>query len=263
MRRALRVLPTISVVLGAIIAVVVGVSWFTPISFDFGTNMLRRGLRIRKGYAVLLAPDVTRKYRDRATWPSRLPRLLARTKNESVHWDTNHGLLHPWIQSDPKFSVSLLDPDELPQLLPALNDPDRFVLAHVLPSGAPRAGRIRESRNISTTEYQGLNVLGPLNAPHYDTSQIPILREAWQRSLYQPRVQVMWLPLYWPVVLLVVPPLALSAAGAIRRARQARMVGRCRNCFYDLRGNTSGVCPECGVVIAEGEKLQAEKVNAE
>jgi hypothetical protein len=25
--------------------------------------------------------------------------------------------------------------------------------------------------------------------------------------------------------------------------------GCCRNCGYDLRGNVSGVCPECGVVI--------------
>ncbi len=34
-----------------------------------------------------------------------------------------------------------------------------------------------------------------------------------------------------------------------RRFRQFRWVnhGRCGNCGYDLTGNTSGVCPECGM----------------
>jgi len=25
--------------------------------------------------------------------------------------------------------------------------------------------------------------------------------------------------------------------------------GLCKNCFYELHGNTSGVCPECGTAI--------------
>ncbi len=35
-----------------------------------------------------------------------------------------------------------------------------------------------------------------------------------------------------------------AARQAVRRWR-----GRCVNCAYDLRGNTSGVCPECGAAI--------------
>jgi hypothetical protein len=40
----------------------------------------------------------------------------------------------------------------------------------------------------------------------------------------------------------------LPAAAAVRRWRSARLrnVGLCRVCGYDLRGNVSGVCPECG-----------------
>ena len=31
------------------------------------------------------------------------------------------------------------------------------------------------------------------------------------------------------------------------RARQRAAAGLCAHCGYDLRGNTSGVCPKCGV----------------
>lgn len=33
---------------------------------------------------------------------------------------------------------------------------------------------------------------------------------------------------------------------------RARRAGRCRSCFYDLTGNVTGVCPECGVAIIKG-----------
>jgi hypothetical protein len=34
-----------------------------------------------------------------------------------------------------------------------------------------------------------------------------------------------------------------------RRARRGARLGLCRHCSYDLRGNVSGVCPECGIAI--------------
>ena len=33
------------------------------------------------------------------------------------------------------------------------------------------------------------------------------------------------------------------------RIEQARREGRCRYCRYDLTGNQSGVCPECGTTV--------------
>ena len=54
----------------------------------------------------------------------------------------------------------------------------------------------------------------------------------------------------WAVIkplLLVVPALAALALYAGLRARSAgRGLNRCPRCGYDLTGNVSGVCPECG-----------------
>jgi hypothetical protein len=38
----------------------------------------------------------------------------------------------------------------------------------------------------------------------------------------------------------------LPAARLVARRRRARRRGTCRSCGYDLTGNVSGVCPECG-----------------
>ena len=40
----------------------------------------------------------------------------------------------------------------------------------------------------------------------------------------------------------------------IRRLRQRPKVGCCPACGYNLTGNTSGVCPECGTPTAAGAK---------
>jgi hypothetical protein len=45
----------------------------------------------------------------------------------------------------------------------------------------------------------------------------------------------------------------LSAGDRRRRLSQ----GKCPNCCYDLTGNTSGVCPECGTPVPEKAELKA------
>jgi hypothetical protein len=40
----------------------------------------------------------------------------------------------------------------------------------------------------------------------------------------------------------------LIAAGVVHRRNRPKP-NRCRNCEYDLTGNVSGVCPECGVAV--------------
>jgi hypothetical protein len=40
----------------------------------------------------------------------------------------------------------------------------------------------------------------------------------------------------------------------LKKRRIRRSNGRCRYCGYDLRFNQSGICPECGTAIPEGQK---------
>jgi len=63
---------------------------------------------------------------------------------------------------------------------------------------------------------------------------------------------------YWavtcPMWVLMVPAILLVpvswAVSTLRRAVRSR-AGRCRSCGYDLTGNTSGVCPECGATVRD------------
>ena len=50
------------------------------------------------------------------------------------------------------------------------------------------------------------------------------------------------LPLWIPFVALIAPTLILWVVDHRRRP----LPGHCRKCNYNLTGNTSGVCPECG-----------------
>ena len=54
----------------------------------------------------------------------------------------------------------------------------------------------------------------------------------------------MYLPLWIPFLLLLMPTPLLWW-----RDRRKRIPGFCRRCDYDLTGNTSGVCPECGLEV--------------
>lgn len=57
-------------------------------------------------------------------------------------------------------------------------------------------------------------------------------------------------PLWFPVFLLMgLPCIAFVLRSA--RVRRRRKRGLCLKCAYDLTGNISGVCPECGTKIQE------------
>ena len=45
--------------------------------------------------------------------------------------------------------------------------------------------------------------------------------------------------------------LAIVMAVPFTRCRFRIWRGRCVNCNYDLRANTTGVCPECGVMVID------------
>jgi hypothetical protein len=47
---------------------------------------------------------------------------------------------------------------------------------------------------------------------------------------------------------------AVCLAWAWWRLRPRRVPGTCRHCGYDLTGNVSGLCPECGHTCAAASK---------
>lgn len=65
------------------------------------------------------------------------------------------------------------------------------------------------------------------------------------------------LPLWIPFILIAVPTALLW-----RLDRRRTFPGHCRKCNYNLAGNTSGVCPECGSPIGapRGDERQAKVV---
>jgi predicted RNA-binding Zn-ribbon protein involved in translation (DUF1610 family) len=52
----------------------------------------------------------------------------------------------------------------------------------------------------------------------------------------------------------------LPAVWAIRHLRRSRLPGLCATCGYNLTGNTSGVCPECGREIRTPKRERTEHV---
>ncbi len=88
--------------------------------------------------------------------------------------------------------------------------------------------------------------------PHTPVKWGPFLCE------YQSQTDAAWwivhLPLWFPFVLLSVIPI-LAVIGVLRRSLQGRRRGRqglCSNCGYNLTGNESGACSECGTEFASG-----------
>ncbi len=55
----------------------------------------------------------------------------------------------------------------------------------------------------------------------------------------------------WILLLLIGLPIGMIFYRDYRAAR--RNIGLCHKCFYDLAGNTSGVCPECGHIGCASE----------
>lgn len=55
-------------------------------------------------------------------------------------------------------------------------------------------------------------------------------------------------PLWLPLLAMLLPTLLLWRLDRRRRP----LLGHCKKCDYNLTGNTSGICPECGTPIAAG-----------
>jgi hypothetical protein len=67
----------------------------------------------------------------------------------------------------------------------------------------------------------------------------------WNRS------HLVVFPLWLPTALAAMAPAVRLVRARRRRARRRRDGGFCTRCGYDLTGNLSGTCPECGTRVAE------------
>lgn len=70
---------------------------------------------------------------------------------------------------------------------------------------------------------------------------------------YSYRYREIGFDIWLPVLLLATAPtwfLIRYSIGPLRRNRRSKL-GLCLNCGYDLTGNVSGVCPECGSEVGQ------------
>ncbi len=61
-----------------------------------------------------------------------------------------------------------------------------------------------------------------------------------------------WIIPFWVPAVLLLPGLA----ALIPWRRRRRTVGHCTQCEYDLTGNVSGVCPECGAPVRRSARAE-------
>jgi hypothetical protein len=83
-----------------------------------------------------------------------------------------------------------------------------------------------------------------------DFTQIPTIVNAWHWRLDREVVSIR----EWQII---AGALFLPAVWLIKLARQRlrKLPHQCRECGYDLRGNLSGVCPECGTRVSSAHPL--------
>ena len=87
--------------------------------------------------------------------------------------------------------------------------------------------------------------------PSYTSRDDSASRQFYIRSKW------LTIPFWLPMTLVAVPTL-----WSFWRARERSTRGRCRKCLYDLTGNVSGICPECGTAIPEQVRMEVESDNA-
>jgi hypothetical protein len=216
---------------------------------------------------------------------------VARIRNDQLRWEAwgdlrynrrepPKGAATPWgrpgsaAEFVPSNEAVYLPPDAVHPLLAALEDPDRFVAAHVLLTTRDyRPWRVASDHWYRTFrwtgpwrpgrgDYAGLAVeLTPTNrfAPddgsdqytvecdaRVDPAQLPAIRDHWHEVLDRPARRF---SLWHVVAAAALPPLAWAAVWdrRARERRRRRRLGLCLACGYDMRA-TPGRCPECGAV---------------
>ena len=78
----------------------------------------------------------------------------------------------------------------------------------------------------------------------YSKAKMSPLKLRWLYGIRLPSVTARFgtIPLWLPFLAIATPTTILWYFDRPRRVRP----GHCQHCGYDLTGNTSGICPECG-----------------
>ncbi len=91
----------------------------------------------------------------------------------------------------------------------------------------------------------------------FDTLDTPFPQSAglevhpWYMGTQLPASQ--WTPGLWILIPLWIPALLAGVSTFVLWRRSRRIPpGHCKACRYDLTGNVSGVCPECGTSTGDG-----------
>lgn len=71
---------------------------------------------------------------------------------------------------------------------------------------------------------------------------------AWEN--WAGRVKMLAIPLWFPAFLFGILPAGSVISSLLGRLRRHRC-GLCMKCGYNLTGNTTGVCPECGTAFVK------------
>jgi hypothetical protein len=85
-----------------------------------------------------------------------------------------------------------------------------------------------------TFDNRSLTVDSPIWFPFYSSQVGPA-----------PSFSLIALPLWLPILIVAIPTYLMW-----RKDHNRPRKGQCIKCRYDLTGNTSGICPECGTLIA-------------
>jgi hypothetical protein len=110
---------------------------------------------------------------------------IARISNNDVRWTGNFFGLEPRISGKTEEVAETLSDDDVPALIEALDDPQRFVAAHVLLAHVvPFYGPISGGSWLWLDVHWDIKPNGD-NVYQYNTKNIPKLRRWWQDNIKQ------------------------------------------------------------------------------
>ena len=107
-----------------------------------------------------------------------------------------------------------------------------------------------QSGHLGANVYEGVLMVSYHPGATYDTAcrvmsfiAFPVTTDwlpGYERYPTYPSAVTLWAPV-WMLIVIVLPPTVYLFWRDRRHPR-----GHCQECGYDLKGNVSGVCPECG-----------------